>query len=256
MRLHSQQDLGKLIADLRKDHPRLVVLLGEEHHSLETSYLATSLLGQSDVGFFEQPSDVTPLTQAQAAEQMRHHEKNTARNKQDDQRMGFVMKVAATRNRVHIDEAGSKRNEVLLARAELEQMLESGVPHNNDEAREKVSRLKKMIVDRAHSSNTHMATEMIAYLDKAFPDQTPFLAVGIVGSEHLQTKKYGNTNLKKCLTDAGYHTITIDVSLASKPDPTQQSGDYTIHRGSSEPSIDYTLAMVDRRATAKAVAMR
>ncbi|MBY0408015.1 MAG: hypothetical protein K2Q01_10010 [Rickettsiales bacterium] len=252
-----QQNLYQLMKDLRDKHPRLVVLFGENHISEESKTIANRVLDDANVGFFEAATDMFGEHNTLTRDRARQLVEGLRAKAMPEEQMQVYERLAIPETAVFVDETLAKRYKAELPGKAMDRLDRDNVP-DGDPVKVAVNNIWLDRIDnRLMSSNKVMAKNMADYLDKTYPGDTPFFAVGVVGRSHLQPGSFREKNaeydMKAALQKRGYTVVTVDmVPVPEFTHPYSKALGYLLADDQpADPTINYTVEVQDPKAYAQ-----
>ncbi len=255
--------LEHLVADLRKQHPRLVLIVGERHASEETRKHFTEMARQADVGFFEQKNYTDdPQGETMAGKHLDAHitlrempraPLKPGRYPADLNRSptdkAFAEALRAPKTTVFVDPEIPTPS-IETARDAVIRLYHDNTYHANPTYTAVRKIFHERQLDRLETSNNAMATAMANHLDAKFPGETPFFATLLVGDAHVsKLDKIGLANtehdMKHVLTQRGYPTLVINFEPTRRIGPMDKAGKYHIAADFFSHGVDYTVQVTD-----------
>lgn len=239
-----------LIADLRKAHPRLVLLVGEHHDSIETRRLYCGIAKNADVGFFEAtnslglrtgtPADTETIRRKMAE---RAHSQNAINTLKDQT-------LLAPRHAIFVDEPIEAKKGLSLAEKALNRLEKDRVPADSQIAQSVAEIAQYRAIERVRRSNPIMADTIANHLDEYYPGNTPFFASLLVGSGHLRDLdthglEHTPSDLRHALQARGFTTVSLDIEPCAPAMSTQKPGTYLLEKECTRSGIDYTISVID-----------
>lgn len=241
--------LEHLVEDLRKKHPRLVLLVGDNHDSAESSKLFARISHGADVGFFEQVGNPNHSLGTIATKEKLHAKAEELRRASTDPlTQAFIEAQCAPRYAVYVD-SGEGSEEYWQARIAYRKVEDTCLPCDHPERKKAVEAYEQSKTNRLATANPFIAHTIANHLETYYSNGKPFLAALQIGSAHLgDLSEYGVTDvkadIKKTLQQQGYTVVTLDIC----PVPAkgrQRQGQYSITPDFDMHGIDYTIEVID-----------
>ncbi len=256
---HERTDtIEHLVADLRKNHPRLVLLIGERHDSVETRKLYKTMAKDADVGFFESPNRSKnptgdPDDRGMRAQKLAEMRKRRLWRKPTEQQIVTTETMLVPKHAVFVDEISNHGQKLLLTTRAIERLEDNHVPASDPLMKSIRDIHTGRAIDRVASSNKVMGKTIADHLDANFPGDTPFFATFLVGNGHLRDLDTLNlesteSDISHTLNQRGYHTVALDIKPFPKITPLQKPGDYLIIPEYAKIGVDFSIGIVDPQA--------
>lgn len=247
--------LPHLIEDLRRDHPRLVVIFGERHDCNEGHKLFSQVSQNADVGFFEVANiENHPTGYVASKEDIRGIIDKMRENDPTNHRIAAFESMLAPRQSVmvDIDNDHPVNRRVTLASEAAMRLSDDNVPMSDPVMSSVAVILAHRKAARVDVSNEAMGGHMRDYIAQHFGNNTPFFGVALVGNEHLKSVHrrgmQGKANdLAHVLRQQGCHVVTIDL-VPEKAIEDDKPGDHMVIPTTHSPGIDYRVDIVDPAA--------
>ncbi|NBO18610.1 MAG: hypothetical protein EBV03_05160 [Proteobacteria bacterium] len=238
-----------LIEDLRRNNPRLLLIIGERHDSIETRKLFKRLGKGADVGFFESSN----LTGSPTGEEddRAHRQQQLAKAKAGGEAMDIVRNetMLVPNKAVFVDEKDTGEDSIRLSQAAVRRMEKDNATHSKQYEWVKTIHHDR-ILNRLESSNPVIANTIANHLDTHFPGNTPFFATLLIGNGHFRDlDKLGlegtNSDLLQGLRKRGYRPVTIDVEPEPRIQPKDAPGKHFIIPEYIKNGVDFSLHVID-----------
>lgn len=246
-------NIEHLITDLRKQHPRLIVVVGEQHDSLHTRKLLKKILKGADAGFYETPNtDGSPAGRLYTHEevQQRISSKRHRRSSPAHRELTEAMLLPKTNVFVDANDPPERREALLNLFKEVERLEDRGYGIEHEKFRTALEKLTIARRERLHTSNTAMGKTIGEYMKTNVSPKAPFFGVLLVGSAHLSDlETFGlektEADLRHTLAETGCKIVTIGITPHPQYGPRMRPGDYLIGTDLIKPELDYTINIID-----------
>ncbi|MBY0406835.1 MAG: hypothetical protein K2Q01_04030 [Rickettsiales bacterium] len=244
--------LEDFLRDLRRENPRLVVLVGEAHNSVIGRRLTHQILQGSQLGLWEQPNKTgNPMGSIYSRQHFQERLREEGDELHTEQWRQNLRNMTVPPYTVQVDTPDRQEgHRAEKAKKLMRQMRRDGIPAHDETYRRVKGVYLANMQQRLEKSNEVMAETMVKRLDHMFPDpRKRFYAVGVLGAGHLRyVHDMGlsgtPSDIKHTLEAAGYTVVALDLKPQRIEKTTYHKGGYQINP-SEIPGIDYQIDYFD-----------
>lgn len=245
--------IAHLMEDLRRQHPRLVLLVGEQHDSIESRKLFKQLADGADIGFFEARRDPRDALGTECARGSLDAQRVLKKAEGNHQLAAFIDAMLTPQVAVVVDSHEHRGANIGLSYRALDRLLSDGAPPHSRirKAVEDIHRTR--VLDRVERSNAAMTDIIARQLAVRFPGNTPFFATFMVGNGHLLGLDRLNlegtkSDIPHTLKQKGYHVVTLNIEPIRPLLPRQRPGQYVLAQELGRKDMDFSLSVIDAKA--------